>query len=78
MAKKDSLKKNKDEIVWNLINSGMAGLLIFLGAFLNGGVTWTGIISALIASLIIAVTKFRDYWSKEENEYTSKLFLFVK
>jgi hypothetical protein len=78
MADENSLKKNKNEIIWNLINSGLAGSLVFLGAFLNGGFTWKGIIAALIASGIIAVTKFKDYWSKEESEYTTKLFSFIK
>lgn len=78
MAEETPLKKNRNEIIWNLINSGLAGSLVFLGAFFNGGFTWKGIAAALIASGIIAVTKFYDYWKTQEGEYTTKLFSFVK
>lgn len=78
MADKTPLKNNKNEIIWNLINSGLAGSLVFLGAFVSSGITLRGIIAALIASGIVAVTKFYDYWKTQEGEYTSKLFTFVR
>jgi len=77
MKKESTLKKNRNEILWNLINAGLAGSLVFLGSLVNDGITLKGLAVAFIASLIIAVTKFKDYWSKEEGEYTSKIFKFV-
>jgi len=72
-----ALKKNKDEIIWNLINSGLAGGLVFLGSLTAGSITYQGVIGAIIVAGIIAFTKFKDYWGKEEKEYTTKIFSFV-
>jgi len=78
MAKKSVLKKNGDEILWNLINAGLAGGLVFLGSCTSGGLSLEGIFAGLIAAAIVAVTKFKDYWGKEQGEYSSKIFNFVK
>ena len=74
----EELKKNKDEIIWNLINSGLAGLLVFLGSLSNGVLSWKGLIFAVIAAGIVATTKFSDYWKSEQKEYTRKVFCFVR
>ena len=66
------------EIFWNLINSGLAGLLVFAGSLTSGHLTWSGVGAAALAAVIVAVTRFRDYWSKEESEYSSKIFSFVR
>lgn len=74
-------KKNKNEIAWNLINAGLAGALVFLGAIADGNVTINGIALAVISALIVGITKFRDYWITQEGEYcdskTCKLFNFT-
>jgi len=70
-------KVNKNEIIWNLINAGIAGALVLLGSLSTGEFNLKGLCLAIIAALIIAVTRFRDYWMKEEGEYTTKLFKFV-
>lgn len=54
------------EIKYNLINSALAGGLVFAGTFADGNVTWEGIAMALGTSVIVALTKFRD-WFKTQN-----------
>ena len=68
----------RKEIFWNLINSGLAGLLVFLGSLTSGHITWSGVGAAALAAFVVAVTKFKDFWTDEEKEYTSKIFLFVR
>lgn len=72
-------ENNKKEIFWNLINSGLAGTLVLLGSLTNGSLTIQGISIAIVASLIVAVTQFKDYWTNEKHEYSNnKLFSFIK
>lgn len=79
MKKKDCLikKSEKREIIYNLINSGLPGILVLLGSLTNGNLTLQGIGLAVIASLIVFITKFKEYWETERKEYTTKLFSFV-
>lgn len=67
----------KKEIIWNIVNAGLAGILIFLGACIAGNINLTTIIAALIAAAIVAITNFKNYWAKEEDEYTKKIFNFL-
>lgn len=69
-------KSQKPEIMWNIINSLLAGALVFIGACSNGEITWKGVGVAFFAAIAVAITKFRDYWLKEESQYT-RLFNFV-
>ena len=71
------LKKNKDEIIWNFVNSGLAGFLVFLGACADGNLTWKGIGMALIAGALVIATKFKEYWMSEKSEYTKRIFNFM-
>lgn len=64
------------EIQWNIVNSLLAGGLVFLGSFATGGVTKEGLLVASITAAVVAVSKFQDYWKKEEQEYSHKLSLF--
>ena len=68
---------HKKEIVWNLVNAGLAGALILLGALSTGEISLKSFGLALVASLAVAVNKFYDYWKNEEREYSSKLFKFL-
>ena len=71
-------KSNKKEIIWNIINSLLAGGLVFIGAFSDGEITKTGIITAISAAGIVALNLFKDYWSKEKKEYSSiKAGIFI-
>ena len=58
----------KKAMKYALINSLIAGGLVFAGAFTDGKVTGVGIISALSASIIIFLTKIRDYFGNIKNK----------
>ena len=80
MKKKDCLisKKNKREILYNFINSLLAGILVLLGSLTAGSITLKGLGLAVVASLVVILTKFKEYWDGEKNEYSSKVFNFVR
>jgi hypothetical protein len=73
------------EICWNIVNSLLAGALVFLGGMVatNGSINGALICAATITAGIAAVTKFAEYWKNEEKEYAdkqagqSKLFAFI-
>jgi len=77
MVKKNPFKDNKYEIGWNLINCLIAGALVFVGAFADGSINERGIIATIAATLIAFILKFQSYWTKQENEYTTKIFNFI-
>lgn len=72
-----AFRNNSDEIGWNLINAALAGLLVFLGAFASGNISLQACATAAVAALIVAVTKFRDYWSTQQSEFRFNLFNFI-
>ena len=74
---KNPFKNNKWEICYRLINSFLAGALVFVGAFSDGTITASGVTISLVASLIVFITQFKDYWSSQEGEYKCKLFNFI-
>ena len=55
---------NKREVVYHLINSGIAGVLVLAGAVAAGGITWSGFMAACGAALVVFLTKFREQWMK--------------
>lgn len=69
--------ENKPEIIWNIINAAMAGFLVFLGSLAGGEFSWAGFAAAIVAALIVMVTKFKSYWSTQEDEYSTKMFNFI-
>lgn len=78
---KDKNKKQKQtsqvkEIMWNVINSLLAGGLVLLGSFTNG-FSREGMVLAIIASGIIAVSRFKEYWAQEEQEYKCYTINFI-
>lgn len=76
MSKRNSQKK---EIVWNIINSGLAGILVLLGALTAGEISVESFCIALVTALIVALTQFKNYWQGEEKEYrTTKSYGFMK
>ena len=72
------MKTQKKEILWNLINAGLAGGLVFFGSLTSGNITLNGVVASLVAAGVVAITKFKDYWGTQEGEYTNKLFNFIK
>lgn len=69
MAKK--IKSQRREIVWNVVNSLLAGALVMLGACSSGNFSGEALLLAFFAAAIVAVSQFKDYWKKEESEYTT-------
>ena len=78
MNKKNNKIKINKEIMWNIVNSILAGALVLFGAFAAGGITWQTFIIAIGTSGVVAITQFRDYWTNEKPEYCPKLFMFVR
>jgi len=66
------------EIIWNIVNSLLAGALVLFGAFSTGNITFESFVLAFCAASVVAITQFRDYWSSERPEYHPKLFSFIK
>lgn len=72
------------EISYNVVNSLLAGSLVFLGALTGGSITGNSLMTACIAALVVFVTKFKDYWDKETKKLTRRktdkingLFAFI-
>jgi len=58
----------RKEIIYNIINSLLAGALVFMGSLTNG-FSWEGLGLAFIAGGVVCITKFKDYWKSQEGEY---------
>lgn len=78
--------KMDKEIKYNLINSAIAGGLVFLGSLtpiFASEFSWfnlsIGVGSGLVIGLIVFLNKFKDYWDSEKDEYctTTKIFNFL-
>jgi hypothetical protein len=77
MNKKNPFKDNKHEIGYHIINSAIAGALVFAGACANGTITKDGIVVSIGAAVLTAIIKFKGYWATQEQEYTRKLITFI-
>jgi hypothetical protein len=77
MKTKNPFKANKWEICFKLINSFLAGALVFIGAFTDGTITNAGLTASVGASIVAFITQFKDYWSSQESEYKRKFFDFI-
>lgn len=62
--------KNKTKMA--LINAGIAGALVFTGAFSTGHVSVEGVIIALSTSAVVFLTKMRDYFSSYKSTKSKK------
>jgi len=74
--KKTETRNKKKEICWNIVNSLLAGGLVFFGSLVNG-FSWEGLGFAFATSMVTAIIKFQDYWKSKQNEYSAKLLNFV-
>jgi hypothetical protein len=79
MAKKNKICK--EEIRYHIVNSVLAGALVFLGSVVGAGgeITLQGTLGALTAGLIVCVTKFKDFWGEQATkkpDVTKQLFSF--
>ena len=65
------------EIMWNIINSLLAGGLVFLGGCSTGEITMETFVFALVAGGSAAMVQFRDYWmTTKPTKRNKKAMLF--
>jgi hypothetical protein len=70
----------KNEIKYHLINSALAGALVFFGSCTGGEMTWRGAIIAAAAAVVVGITKFQTYWSSvgsRPDHWKAHIFTFV-
>jgi hypothetical protein len=70
------------KIYRDLINAGIAGLLVFAGAFVNGGISLDGVIAAGSAAVIVFLTNCQRIFStttnvKKKNNEVKNVFQFI-
>jgi hypothetical protein len=72
-------KKEKREIFWNIVNSILSGILVLFGSFIGNNFNFSkeGILASIIISVMVAITKFKDYWDGEKTEYQKRVFHFL-
>lgn len=63
------MKNQIKEIIWQIVNSFLAAALVFLGGLSAGVINETTVMAAGITAGVIFLSKFRDYWLSEEEEY---------
>lgn len=67
---------NRNEIIYHLINSFIAGTLVFLGYFVGAGDTMSmkGIGASLAAAAIIFLNKFyTEYWANKKDVLNNRI-----
>lgn len=71
--------EQRRESIYKLINSALSGGLVFFGTFVGADFrfTWTGIGVSLATSILVALTKFKEYWDGEAGEYSTRLFNII-
>jgi len=77
MKSQNPYNKNKYEIIYHLINASMAGMLVLLGSLSSGNFTKQGVLISFMASMIVLITKFHNYWKTQEKEYKNTLLNFI-
>jgi len=73
MEAKNPFSENKYEIIYHVINFFLAIALVIAGALADGNLTKSAVITAIVAGLIVAFTKLRDYWIDQEKSYKTPL-----
>jgi hypothetical protein len=68
------VKKQTESMKMKLMNSAIAGLIFFFGAFTDGIITQTELIAVLGTSAIIFLTKFRDAMQTKKGNF---IFNFI-
>ena len=66
------MKKERKELLYNFINCGLAGLLVFLGGLTAGNISQTTVVAALLAAGITAGSQFKEYWQNETEQATKR------
>lgn len=76
-CEKSPFERNKHEIFYNLINSVIAGALVFLGSIADGSIGASGVMASISAALIACFIKFKNYWNSQKKEYQANLLNFL-
>lgn len=76
-VKENPFKKNRHEIKYHLINSLLAGGMVFVGAIADGKVSKHEIMASFGAAALIAFIKFKEYWAEQKGEYATNLFTWI-
>lgn len=83
------MKEYKKEIMLHIVNSIIAGALVFFGALSSGNITFESICLSLSASIVVALTKFKEFWrelikdnnrkkkSKRKKTFRIEIFSFL-
>ena len=66
---KNPFEKKKYRIKWHLIDALLAGIWIFLGSLTVGIPTLETLFVAVVIAGITIITRFRDFWMKEEKDF---------
>ena len=75
---KEKERAQKKEVIWNVINSVLAGAISFFSALIaSGQLNWKVVGVSLITALLVACVKFKNYWDGEKKEYQAKIFRFL-
>lgn len=75
-----SLKEHQDNmrlIKWHIINSLLAGGLVFAGAIADGSISLPEVLAALGASFIVAIIKFKEFWGNTKPQTSYYVFSFI-
>jgi len=76
--KADVIKKNRNEIIWNIINALLVGAISFFSALVAAGqLNWKVVGVSVITAALVVCVKFKNYWDGEQKEYSKKLFKLV-
>jgi len=69
-------QKRMTEFRYNIINSLIAGALVFAGTFADGNISWESICIAVGVAGVVALTKFRD-WFRTQNPAPKTYLNFI-
>jgi len=76
MAINADCKAQNKEILWNVINSCLAGFLVMFGGFIaNQEITTKLIFTSIALGCMAAIVQFKKFWETEQSSF--KLFKFL-
>lgn len=71
-------KSQKKAILYHVVDSLLPAVLVLLGSFTTArDASYESVFIACIASGIVAVNKFYEYWKTEEKEFCTPAFNFI-
>ena len=77
MTEENPFSKNKWEIYWNLINSGIIAGAVIIGGLTTGRLTTETLGASFLSGLLVFISQFKQYWQSQQGEYKPKLLGFL-